>query len=31
VRDMGKNLDYTDEDASFGVWSTSSVVVIGNR
>eukprot|EP00964_Phaeocystis_antarctica_P156432 scaffold126080_cov40-Phaeocystis_antarctica.AAC.1 len=31
VRDMGKNLDYTDEDASFGVWSTSSVVVVGNR
>ena len=31
VRDMGKNLDYTDEDAHFGVWSTSEVVLIGNR
>ena len=31
VRDMGKNLDYTDEDANFGVWSTSAVVLVGNR
>ena len=31
VRDMGKNLDYTDEDAHFGVWSTSSLVLVGNR
>ena len=31
VRDMGKNLGYEDEDANFGVWSTSEVVLIGNR
>ena len=31
VRDMGKNLDYTDEDAHFGVWSTSQLVLVGNR
>ena len=27
---QGTNLDYTDEDAHFGVWSTSSLVLIGN-
>jgi hypothetical protein len=30
VQDKGMNLDYTDEDAHFGVWSTSSLVLIGN-